>query len=230
MMDRQLIVEYPPFQMSLSGGRYESAIPTGYVPINANGNIFKYETTLDLGGYTRQDDMTVFFRRSFEQLSGSNLLQWNAYDPANDPVFEQTIISSVPFTNEQLVGAILVSPGFTPNSDATQDFGNFNREHIIHGHFENKYANSVVGSSAFGGSGNATLMSMVDNYYSSLEPTAADTLYCYRVIAMPLQNQTQITGLVEPGKRVILDSYVDAEATNEYLMRLKRSYELANQV
>lgn len=230
MMDRQLTVEFPVFQQSLSGGRYETALGTGYVPINANGNIFKYETTLDLGGYTRQDDMTVFFRRSFEQLSSSDFLQWNSYDPAIDAIFQQTIISSVPFTDEQLVGTILVSPGFTPYSDTTQDFGNFNKEHIIHGHYEIKYANSVVGASAFGGSGNATLIDLADNYYSSLEPTAADTLYCYRVIALPLAAQSQITSLVEPAKRVILDAYVDAEGTNEYLMRLKRSYELANQV
>tara|TARA_R100000353_G_C6508590_1_gene196037 strand:- start:922 stop:1614 length:693 start_codon:yes stop_codon:yes gene_type:complete len=230
MMDKQLTVEFPLFEQTLRSGAYETSLSTGYVPIHTNGNIFKYETTLDLGGYTRQDDMTVYFRRSFEQLGGSDFLQWNQYDPAIDPIYQQTIISSVPFTDEQLVSSLLVSPSFTPYADATQDFGNFNREHIIHGHYEIKYANSVVGASSFGSSGNATLISLADNYYSSLEPTAADTLYCYRVIALPLPTQSQITSAVEPAKRVIMDAYIAEEPTNEYLMRLKRSYELANQV
>ena len=72
-------------------------------------------------------------------------------------------------------------------------------------------------------------MNVVDNYYSSLEPTAADTLYCYRVIALPLTSSS-ITSVVLPAKRVIMDAYVEAEPNNEYMMRLKRSYELANQV
>ena len=227
MMDRQLTVEFPVFNRNLSGGAYSTNIPTGYEQIDSN--LFKYESTIDLGGYTRQDDLTVFFRRSFEQLGGADSIFWNAYDPASDSIVINTIISSVPMTNEQLILSLMVQPGFTPFSSVTDDFGNFNRTHIIHGRLEIAYANSIVGSSAFGALGNATLMNVVDNYYSSLEATAADTLYCYRVIGLPRTN-SNIQAVNLPAKRVILDAYVDAEPNNEYLMRLKRSYELANQV
>lgn len=227
MMDKQLTVEFPPMQQGLSGGAYSTNLPTGYVPISSN--IFKYETTLDLGGYTRQDDMTVFFRRSFEQLGGADAVFWNSYDPANDAIGANTIISSVPMTDEQLILSLNVQPSFTPYTSATDDFGNFNRNHIIHGRYEIAYANSIVGASSFSALGNATLMNVVDNYYSSLEPTAADTLYCYRVISLP-RTTSSIQQVVMPAKRVILDAYIMAEPENEYLMRLKRSYELANQV
>ena len=226
-MDRQLTVEFPPMIMALSKGAYSSNLPTGYVPIDSQ--VFKYETTIDLGGYTRQDDKTVFFRRSFEQLGGVEAVFWNAYDPTIDSISSNTIISSVPMTDEQLILSFMVQPGFTPFSSATDDFGNFNREHIIHGRFEVAYANSIVGSSAFSALGNATLMNVVDNYYSSLEATAADTLYCYRIIALPRTNSS-IQQVSMPAKRIILDAFVDEEPGNEYLMRLKRSYELANQV
>ena len=227
MMDRQLTVELPPFFRTLSGGSYSTTLRTGYEQLDSN--MFVHKSTLDLGGYTRQDDLTVFFRRSFEQLGGPDDLSWNSYEPGTDAILQNTIISSVPFTDEQLMNSLLVQPGFTPYSSVSDDFGNFNREHIIHGRYEVAYANSIIGSSAFTAFGSATLINLVDNYYSSLEPTAADTLYCYRIIALPRTN-VDIINVSLPAKRVILDAYVDAEPNNEYMMRLKRSYELANQV
>lgn len=227
-MDRQLTVEFPPLVATLNQGTdtYVVNLPTGYEQIATEG--FKYETTIDLGGYTRQDDKTVFFRRSFEQLGGAEAIFWNLYDPKSDSVGSNTIISSVPMTDAQLLASFGVQPGFIPYSSST-DFGNFNREHIIHGRFEVAYANSIVGASSFSALGNATLMNVVDNYYSSLEPTAADTLYCYRVIRLPSATGS-IQQVAMPAKRVILDAYVEEESDNEYMMRLKRSYELANQV
>lgn len=228
MMERQLTVEFPIFQQNRGVGQYTTNLPTGYVAIRPN--IFKYESTIDLGGYTRQDDLTVFFRRSFEQLGGYDLLEWSTYDPNRDAILENTIISSVPLTDLQLEASLLTQPGFTPyTTSAPSVFGNFNREHIIHGRFCVAYANSVIGAGSFAGAGTATLVNLVDNYYSSLEPTAADTLFCYRVIALPLVT-SDVDSAIMPAKRVILDAYVDAEPNNEYMMRLKRSYELANQV
>lgn len=228
-MDRQLTVEFPPLVRSLAAGQYATLTPSGYSLVGATNNTFKYEATIDLGGYTRQDDLTVFFRRSFEQFGGIDTIGWNSYDPATDGILMNTIISSVPMTDNELLYGLLVQPGFTPYSNPVQDFGNFNREHIIHGRLEYAYANSIVGSSAFGGSGSATLINLVDNYYSSLEATAADTLYCYRVIRLPTTTSS-ITFVNIPAKRVIMDTAVEAEPELSYMMRLKRSYELANQV
>ena len=60
------------------------------------------------------------------------------------------------------------------------------------------YANSTIGGGGFGSSGNATLMKVTDNIFSSIEPTAADCLYCYRVFAVPAA-ATSGTGIERVG-------------------------------
>ena len=226
-MDRILTVDHPQFGASVSGGAYVQ-FATGFRAISQN--TFVHESTLDLGGYTRQADMTVYFRNSFQQRGGVDTVFWNAYDAANDGIIENVIISSVPFTDDQLIAAQITQPGFTPIPFAGLDFGNFDRTHIIHGEYKIHYANSIIGSSAFGGSGSATLQALSDNNYSSLEPTAADTLYCYRVISCPLLGSTQVTQIALAPLRVLMSITTAEEPELSYMMRLKRSYELANQV
>ena len=226
-MDRILNVDHPPFVISLSGGSYTLS-PTGFREINRQ--VYVHESTLDLGGYTRQDDLTVYFRNSFEQTGGSDVLFWNSYDPAIDSITEINIVSSVPFTDEQLERALLYQPGFTPFVIGTQDYGNFDRTHIIHGSYKIYFANSIIGASAFGNPGLATLQAAKDNIFSSLEPTAADTLYCYRVFAVPDPAQSDITQLGMPPMRILMSITTEEEPELSYMMRLKRSYELANQV
>jgi len=240
-MDRTLVQEFPPFwavgdnvtgvwTMSPSSD-YRNLKPTDF----PNANYWVSEHKLDLSGYV-QSDLTVGFRRSFEQEAGYRSINWNAnrdnqLDPYAAAVGEQIIISSVPFTDDQLIALTIGSPGFTPIS-ALIDAGNFNRVHIIHGHgsyFDidlNQIVDPSEDSSAF-------LQRKQDWYYSSLEPTAADCLYCYRFLALPngaAADEYGATGLVLPALRVILDAFTVEEPDLEYMMRLKRSYELANQV
>ena len=234
-MDRQLTVEFPPFAIVSDNARPASWLynpATDTRSIGTTGQIYVQEMKLDLSGYV-QSDLTVGFRRSFEQEGSSNGIFWEAYNPNTDVVIETTIISSVPMNDDQLALATVVSPGFTVYNLAGADWGNFNREHMIHGRYQVMYANSVIGSGAFTSAGNATLTSLVDNYFSSLEPTAADCLYCYRVFAVPRPGavgEDGVTQLFLPPKRVIFDAFTVEEPELEYMMRLKRSYELANQV
>jgi hypothetical protein len=232
-MDRTLVVEFPWFALASDmgdpTGAWSQSIPTDTRLIATNA--YAQELKLDLSGYV-QSDLTVGFRRSFEQVGGSDSMFWLTYDVNSDALIETTIISSVPFNDAQLVAAAASSPGFTPYESPLLDFGNFNRTHIIHGHHEVKYPNSTIGAGAFASSGNAVLMNACDNYFSSLEPTAADCLYCYRVFLVPppANNRDGVNSLVLPAKRVILDAFTVEEPDLEYMMRLKRSYELANQV
>ncbi len=234
-MDRQLTVEFPPIALRSDNARPASWLynpATDTRALGTTGLGFVQEMKLDLSGYV-QDSLTVGFRRSFEQEGSSNGIYWERYDPNIDVMIETTIISSVPMNDDQLSYATLVSPGFTVYAVPGADWGNFNREHIIHGRYQVMYANSVIGSGAFTAAGNATLTSLVDNYFSSLEPTAADCLYCYRVFAVPTPGavgEDGVTQLFLPPKRVILDAFTVEEPELEYMMRLKRSYELANQV
>lgn len=230
-MDRQLVVEFPYLIVNEArppGSGVWELNPTDTRRTSAG--LYVQEQKIDLSGYV-QSDLTVGFRRSFEQDGAFDSIYWAVYNPNTDPVYETVIISSVPFTDEQLLAALTTSPGFTVVHNAALDSGNFNRSHIIHGSYRIHYANSVVGAGAFTTPGNATLTPLVDNIFSSLEPTAADCLYCYRAFSFPNPDgQSGISQLALGPKRVILDAFTVEEPDLEYMMRLKRSYELANQV
>jgi hypothetical protein len=232
-MDRQLTVEFPWLALVAGGPPpapvWEFNPATDTRQLSAVGYV--QEMKLDLSGYV-QDSLTVGFRRSFEQLGGAESIGWETYDANNDGVFETVIISSVPFNDNQLAGALASSPGFTPYAVAGVDWGNFNREHIIHGTYQLMYANNTIGAGAFNSKGVATLMSVQSNDFSSLEPTAADCLYCYRVFGLPEPGTAAsgVSAIGLPAKRIILDAFTVEEPDLEYMMRLKRSYELANQV
>lgn len=65
----------------------------------------------------------------------------------------------------------------------------------------------------------------------TLEATAADKLFVYRIV-VPVRQTTgrDYTFMGAPSQRIILQGTMAEEPTIEYMMRLKRSYELANQV
>ena len=187
-MDRVLIAEFPYFSV-----QSDVQDPPAWTPLISSdtrylgSNIYLQEMKLDLSGYV-QSDLTVGFRRSFEQESSAKLMKWESpgYNAQIDGVFQQTIISSVPFTDVQIQFALGNSPGFIqPGGTGGTLGGNFNRNHIIHGRYEAMYANSMIGSNAFTTKGQRILNSFVDNYYSRLETNADDVLYRYRVITLP---------------------------------------------
>jgi hypothetical protein len=145
-------------------------------------------------------------------------------------------VSSVPFTDSQYDQKFLAAPGFTNfrlNPVFVPDQLNVNRTQIIHGHIQDRTVNTVTGAAPITAEGQGYLLPIVDEYFSSLEPTAADQLYVYRLIALPrpsIQDSTGLSGVLIPPRRIIMDTMVDKEPELSYMMRLKRSYELANQV
>jgi len=235
-MDRQLTVEFPWLVLKTiavpSGNFYKLNPPTDVRALSSD-RLYVAEQKIDLSGYV-QDNLTVGFRRSFEQKGGSEFITWKqSYDPSSQFTTETILVSSVPLNDDQMLAATVGMPGFTNFAAVgVYDWGNFNREHIIHGSYKIYYPNSVIGSGAFTSSGSATMLAAVDNYFSSLEPTAADCLYCYRIMNVPDHGDltSGIQNITLPPVRVILDAFTVEEPDLEYMMRLKRSYELANQV
>jgi len=245
-MDRILNVEFPGLYLQddeiTAGGAWEFQpdAESDYTPINGFNNQYWFnEAKLDLSGYTL-DDLTVYFRNSFEQRASAVDMNWKVDDPLN-PLkayaaifFETTILSSVPITSAQLARMVLSAPGFIVPPQFAGLSGNFNRTHIIHGTTINWGVDTSFGADSLTTIG-AALGRVVDSQdFSSLEPTAAENIYCYRVIYLPLAyDRTRERGLDRvsiPPKRVILNCMIDEEPQLEYMMRLKRSYELANQV
>lgn len=66
--------------------------------------------------------------------------------------------------------------------------------------------------------------------FGSGDPTAADKLFCYRIVTTLTDDLSTGSTLVIPAARQILNGYMDEEPELVYMQRLKRSYELANQV
>jgi hypothetical protein len=78
--------------------------------------------------------------------------------------------------------------------------------------------------------GNANIPALPDvvrtewaNDFSSGEPTAADKLHCYRIVQI---NGVTDTQMYVPAARFYLAGAIGEEPDIEYMMRLKRSYEL----
>ena len=253
-MERMLVQEFPPLALEERSGKWEQitgAVCDWRILTGASNNYWINESTLDLSGYALQD-MTLSFRRSFEQYGGPYFVSFtieaasgvpptlfSSIQPGEINIFENIMILSVPMNDVQLIATVLNLPGFIPLPSL--DNGNFNRTHIIHGHKMNHLLNTTFGADALQNTDttsavtrNAYLLVADDNVYSSLEPTAADCLYCYRIAFLPdpRANSTSngMATLTMPPCRVILDSVTTKEDDIEYLMRLKRSYELANQV
>lgn len=245
--DRLLNVEFAPLALSgledtTGGWTFAKDLTTDYRPVaNSNNQYWVTEHKLDLAGYNRED-LTVYFRNSFEQRGSFQSLNWEATpkDPLqsfDSGIFEITIISSVPLTDSNLAYSAFTVPGFIPFHfpAGTLDAGNFNRTHIIHGSAYLHGIDTSIGSDDLTGKGAGYTRTIQMNEFSSLEPTAADALYCYRLFALsqsydPVEDVGRLSQVLMAPKRVILNCMIDEEPFLEYMMRLKRSYELANQV
>ena len=66
-----------------------------------------------------------------------------------------------------------------------------------------------------------------DHQTGSLDATASDRIYCYRAVTF-LQTQNPCL-IAIPSARYLLRAEAKEEPEYEYLMRLKRSYELQNE-
>ena len=65
--------------------------------------------------------------------------------------------------------------------------------------------------------------------FGSGDPTAADKLFCYRILTMVTDDLGDNSVVVSPAARQVLNGYIDEETELVYMQRLKRSYELATQ-
>ena len=247
MTDRVLVAEFP--ELAVTG---DDTAKRGWVFADkresnyrrlATGRQWVSQTKIDLSGYVL-DDLTVYFRNSFEQAAAPYFGSWEVPDASvsvmntyKTILQEHVILSSVPLSDANISALAFSTPGFIASSFTLPVFdpGTFDRTQIIHGHNKTMSVNDTTASEPLNADGNGYYTVFNYNDYSSLEPTAADCIYCYRILFLPASKRdgTSIAGMddiVIPATRVMLNSMTSQEPELEYLMRLKRSYELANQV
>ncbi len=75
---------------------------------------------------------------------------------------------------------------------------------------------------------NGTAIKVDEAQCGSLSPTASDRIYCYRLVGFTTDANPDGGGVLAPVRHII-ELEAKEEPTFEYLMRLKRSYELQQQ-
>ncbi len=69
-----------------------------------------------------------------------------------------------------------------------------------------------------------------DGLFDSGEPSASENLYCYRIVHTAQQDLINGNSVQIPAARQLIAGVIAEESDLVYMQRLKRSYELANQV
>ena len=181
----------------------------GWRQLGPGLNTFVSDTYFDLAGMS-QREKTLFFEGAAVQevLPPSS----TPSTTAGDIVVVTDIMSTSPLTDIE-ASAYQLSANF-----AQRQIAGLNFEQTIYGRVRvfNMNVNTLAG-------GYYELQA--DNQTGSLNPTASDRIYCYRVATF---GPTNVNGTHSVwGARYLLQADVKEEAEYQYLMRLKRSYELA---
>lgn len=171
------------------------------------------ETYFDLAGLS-MDDKTIF-------PSGITCQQGSTYrltdGNAGDSILVFDVLTSIPIdistTSPDLSNWTNVGAGF-PGST-------LNWEHVL-------YARTQRWTLDLDTAGGFPLKA--DEWQSgSMSPTASDRVYSYRVIVLAPLAGSNLSRVVTASARHVMEVDVKAEPEYEYLMRLKRSYDLQQQ-
>jgi len=194
---------FPPVNASFVGATWVDT--NGYIELGGDGLLFS--STIDLSGWTMKD-FTFGIVKTLTQDPG---VYSSTAVSARTEVIE--IISDIPISLAALtvikdnLGASV--PGMLGSA---QDFMS-----ILYGQYRLYVPNASL--AAFPG----FLQVIAGGSFGSKEPTASSELYCYRLIKC-----TGLAGdtLTAPASRIGMFGAMFQEGDLEYMMRLKRSYEL----
>jgi len=168
---------------------------------------FVARTYFDLAGIS-MDDKTLFFEAAGIQESLNPGTSPSA--PGNGAVLVD-ILSNKPLTNDEAIASILYGNMIgTPSANLTFDQTIYMRHRTFNTDLDN----------ASGG----YMITLVDNQLGSMSPTAGDRIYVTRVASFGGADGAYNVYPV----RYLLRASAKEEPEFEYLMRLKRSYELQN--
>jgi hypothetical protein len=190
------------------------AVPLAGVP----GLVIGWQGSIDLSGYAR--DYKTFYPEG-------GVIQEGPYYYSIDGFGQlvSTVVSSVPIDLEEFAFTIatLSTPGMIVIDNPLIDQVNQNWETTLFCETQTNLINTNLPASGF-------CLPVSKNQTGSLSPTAAQVLYVAKiVIPVAIVGQSG-TSVGVPASRVIIPGTMDQEPELEYMMRLARSVELANQV
>lgn len=172
------------------------------------GQVWCSESYIDLTGLAIDDE--TIFPVGITCQTGS-LWTFESAAPGDNVVLLD-VITSVPvdvsFGSTDIVNWLNVGAGF-PGST-------LNFEHVLYMRGQRWGTDTTT---------NNVFPLKADEWQSgSMAPSASDRLYCYRVVYVGLG--AAATSIIVPTGRVVLQVEARAEPDHEYIMRLKRSYDL----
>lgn len=233
--ERTIVCEIPPtfMDVEVETGAMSQQLDKyggGWVVDPTYSTAIYYEDAIDLSGYSIRDLTFVPF---------ASFTQEGLYNTFIDGVgfLRYDCVSQVPLDITQLVATLATggAPGFTPPFDPTaaNSYISVDRTSIMH-------AESIGYANDANYPGTDIVSERYSHTSSSLEPSAADKLFVYSVVILDA-NVNADPGAVPPinpygsylalsPRRIMIPGKWMAEPDLEYMMRLKRSYELANQV
>lgn len=213
-LERILRIEIPPCQaLSSDGENYDTFNLQGWR--NA-GNVLLWDGCIDLSGYAL--DRKTFYPTTTIYQKGNTYTNFGG-----SSVTEMVLVTSVPISDTDLIAYLgfLTAPGFTQFNTAGAEQQNWTT--LLFGQTNTYMINSTL--PALG----VTQLINSDSY-GSLSPTAADKLYIYKIVSPGTLAGVIGSSLAIPSSRIVIPGSMMQEPKLEYMMRLKRSYELANQV
>jgi len=172
-----------------------------------DGLTFVSERILDCAGLSMEEE-TLFFDGITVQEGGIGA---GAQGGAGDSFVVFDIVSSVPLDIDNDFGKIIFHGAGFPSGGVS------NFEHIPYSR-TTRYTLDLDTGAAFA-------FKAYSEQSGSMEPTASDRLYLYRLVVVGNFTGT-LTNLTVPSARVLFALTTKEEPTFEYLMRLKRSYDL----
>jgi hypothetical protein len=177
----------------------------GWEQITPTQQFFVARTYFDLGGLT-MDDKTLFFEAAGVQ---------DVHNPTSVPAAAGNlavvidILSNKPLTNTECLSVISFGNMLTTvSANLTFDQTIYMRHRIYNTDLDN-----VAGS---------YMITLSDNQLGSMSPTASDRVYVTRIVSFAGGDGSYTVTPV----RYIVRATAKEEPEFEYLMRLKRSYEL----
>jgi len=194
---------YPPINATHGAGVWGDTF--GYIDFGPDALLF--QTSIDLAGWAMEDFTFGLVKTAYQD---PGIYASNA---ASNKLEIMEIISSIPIDDSGLSfirdNMGITCPGMIHSQ---QDF-----TAIIHGAYKLYTPNASL--AAF-----PDYLQLVNGgTFGSSEPTASSELYCYRIVKCAgVAGET----LVTPACRIGLYGAMFKEPDTEYLMRLKRSYEL----
>ena len=217
--DRTLRIEIPGCLVAGDGTEWIDLIGlNGWLPVPSAPQALYWEGSIDLSGYAR--DYKTFYPAGGVIQEGP---YYSAFQGAGQVVL--TIVSSVPLDPDIVAIQIGANggPGFIDYNFASTGFNQQNWNTVIFAETQVNLINANLPSIGI-------CQPITVKQSGSLEPTAAQVLYVMKfVVPLVIAGQIGIT-LQVPPSRVILPGTMDQEPELEYMMRLSRSIELANQV